>query len=350
MTRNHRTLKIIYRILKNGILIIFIIAIVEYLVIPKITGAKKSVNLITKANISLVVLAVGVEVTSLLAYSMLFRSLLHNKKLKFPTLFNINLSTLSLSHILPGGTAPSSALSYRLLTSQGVSNSDATFSIATSGIGSAAVLNIILWFSLLISIPFRSVKNPLYAVAAIIGSLLIGLIAIGILLLTHGEEFVVVYAKKISNKIPLANPDKIEGFLRNIAQRIDDLIKDRDLMLRALVWASSNWLLDAGCLWLFLAAFGKVMSPIDLLVAYGLANVLAAIPITPGGLGVVEGVLIPTIHGFGASSNVALVAVLSYRLINFWLPIPAGGVSYLNLKIKSRKRGIDISKKTSNQP
>lgn len=323
---------------------IFLIAILEYLVIPKLTGAKKSINLISRANFALVIVAICAEAAALMAYTLLFRSLMHNKSLKFPTLLNINLSTLSLSHILPGGTAPSSALSYRLLTTQGVTNSDATFSIATSGIGSAGILNLILWLALLISIPFRSVKNPLYALAAIVGSLLIGLIAVGILLLTHGEEFVVVYARKISTKIPFADPDKIEGFLRNIAQRIDDLLKDKDLLIRSLIWASANWLLDATCLWLFIAAFGDLMSPIDVLVAYGLANVLAAIPITPGGLGVIEGVLIPTIHGFGASANVALVAVLSYRLINFWLPIPVGGFSYLMLKIQARRKGIDITK------
>ncbi len=348
MTKNHRGLKIFLKILKNGVVLILLIAILEYLVIPKLTGAKKSINLISKANVGLVLIAICAEVAAIIAYSVLFRTLMHNKSVKLPTLLNINLSTLSLSHILPGGTAPSSALSYRLLTSQGVTNSDATFSIATSGIGSAGVLNLILWISLLISIPFRSVKNPLYALAAIVGSLLIGLIATGILLLTHGEEFVVVFVKKISGKIPFADPEKIEAFLRNIAQRIDDIIKDKNLLIRSLIWASANWLLDATCLWLFIAAFGNFMSPVDVLVAYGLANVLAAIPITPGGLGVVEGVLIPTLHGFGASSNVALVAVLSYRLINFWLPIPAGGVSYFILKLQARKRGIDISKGAAN--
>ena len=48
-------------------------------------------------------------------------------------------------------------------------------------------------------------------------------------------------------------------------------------------WAAANWLLDAASLWVFVAAFGHVISPVDLLTAYGLANILAAMPITPGG-------------------------------------------------------------------
>jgi len=39
-------------------------------------------------------------------------------------------------------------------------------------------------------------------------------------------------------------------------------------------------LLDAACLWVFVWSFGTVISPIDLLVAYGLANIFAAIPVT----------------------------------------------------------------------
>ena len=94
-------------------------------------------------------------------------------------------------------------------------------------------------------------------------------------------------------------------------------------------WAALNWILDAASLWVFIFAFGHAVSPIDLLVAYGLANILAVIPITPGGLGVVEGVLIPTLVGFGTPKATAILGVLSYRLVNFWLPIPLGGVAYL---------------------
>lgn len=68
-------------------------------------------------------------------------------------------------------------------------------------------------------------------------------------------------------------------------------------------------------------------------MAFGLANVLAALPITPRGLGVVEGVLIPSLVGFGAAGGTASVAVIGWRLISFWLPIPVGGLAYASLKV-----------------
>ena len=65
---------------------------------------------------------------------------------------------------------------------------------------------------------------------------------------------------------------------------------------------------------------------------------LAAIPVTPGGLGIVEGVLVPSLVGFGATRAVAIVAVIGYRLVNFWLPSPVGAGAYLSLRAR-RGRG-----------
>ena len=62
-----------------------------------------------------------------------------------------------------------------------------------------------------------------------------------------------------------------------------------------------------------------------------MANILAVIPITPGGLGVVEFIAISTLTGFGVPGGVATAGVLCWRLVNFWLPIPFGGVSYVTL-------------------
>ena len=119
--------------------------------------------------------------------------------------------------------------------------------------------------------------------------------------------------------------------LTRIALRIRDLESNPKLLRKAITFASLNWLLDAASLWVFMAAFGYRVNPDALLVAYGLANVLAAIPITPGGLGIVEGVLTSTLVGFGSPRAIAILGVISYRLINFWLPIPIGGLIYLSL-------------------
>ena len=70
----------------------------------------------------------------------------------------------------------------------------------------------------------------------------------------------------------------------------------------------------------------------ELFAAYGIANVLGAIPISPAGLGVVDSVTPVLLVSFGLTRSVATLGVLGWRLVNFWLPIPAGAAAYVWLK------------------
>ena len=63
-----------------------------------------------------------------------------------------------------------------------------------------------------------------------------------------------------------------------------------------------------------------------------MAGVLGVLPVTPGGVGIVEGVLVPTLVASGASTQAALVGVLGWRLISYWLPIPLGALTWLTLR------------------
>ena len=64
-----------------------------------------------------------------------------------------------------------------------------------------------------------------------------------------------------------------------------------------------------------------------LIVTFGLANLVAAIPITPGGLGYVDAAYLGTLVGFGLSSSNARLGIASYRLAQFFLPIVLGAVA-----------------------
>ncbi len=66
--------------------------------------------------------------------------------------------------------------------------------------------------------------------------------------------------------------------------------------------------------------------------------VASAIPLTPGGLGVVEVTLVAVTVGFGAPRATAVLAVLGYRIVNYWLPLIPGAIAYLRLRLR---RGAD---------
>jgi len=305
--------------------------VLEYLVLPELANARKSLDLLGRVNVGWLVAGVIFEGAALAAYAQLTYTVLSPGAPSRFRLFRVNMSSLAVSHVIPGGTAPGTAVAYRLLTDLGVSGSTSAFALATQGVGSAVVLNGLLWLALLISVPLTG-YNPLYGFAAIAGVILLGLFAGVVMLLTRGKHQAADRLTRLTSHLPLVNPTTVAGLVQTVADRLEVLLQDRALLQRALGWAAANWLLDAASLWVFVFAFGHAVSPIDLLVAYGLANVLAVIPITPGGLGVVEGVLIPTLVGFHVPKAVAILGVLSYRLVNFWLPIPAGGIAYLSLR------------------
>jgi hypothetical protein len=96
-------------------------------------------------------------------------------------------------------------------------------------------------------------------------------------------------------------------------------------LLPLLGWASLSWIADAAALWLMFAGFGVFLHPAVLLVGYGLANLINALPeVTPGWLGVMETALAAAYAGLGVPGGVAVVAVLCYRLVSYWLPVAAG--------------------------
>jgi hypothetical protein len=154
-----------------------------------------------------------------------------------------------------------------------------------------------------------------------------------VVLLTRGEQRAAALFQSMAGRLPLIDEEAISRLVHRLAARLRELGSDRSLLIRAISWASANWLLDAASLWVFVAAFGHRVRLDGLLVSFGLAYVLAAIPVTPGGLGVVETVLTSSLIGFGTPRGAALFGVLAFRLINFWVPIPLGGLSYLSLQV-----------------
>jgi uncharacterized protein (TIRG00374 family) len=318
--------------LRRLVSLLLVALVVEYLVLPQVAGARKSIHLVAHANLYLALLGLVLEVASLVAYAQLTLSLLPHRVLRLERVLRINLATLSISHVVPAGAAAGGTLGYRLLVGSGAAGPDAAFALALQGIGSAVVLNFLLWVGLIVSIPLYGF-NPLYGTAAVLGVLLIGFVTAIAVLMTRGEERAVRVLRAVAARVPVITEDGAEALFRRLAVRLQELTSDRGRLWRCVGWAAANWLLDAASLWVFLLAFGRAANPDGLIVAYGLANVLAALPITPGGLGVVEGVLIPVLVGFKTTKGVATLGVLSWRLVNFWLPIPAGAGTYLSLRV-----------------
>jgi uncharacterized protein (TIRG00374 family) len=319
--------------LKRSAAVVAFLLVFNHLVVPQLGGARRAIHLLSDVNPGLLVLALGLQIGAFVAYMELTRATLpRDTPVTRQTLFRIQLSTKAVTNLVPGGSAAGNTLGFRLMTSAGVDPPHAGFSLATVGLGSAVVLNLLLWFALLFSIPTRGF-NPAYVTAAIVGVVILAAFGSLILLLMRGRERAERVIRAVARRMPFVKEDSAARVVRQIALRLQELAGNPPLVWRCLGWAVLNWFLDAGSLFVFLRAFGGWVNPIDLLVAFGLANVLAAIPITPGGLGVVEAVLTSTLVGFGLDRGTAAIGVVTYRLAAFWLPIPLGALAYGSLRV-----------------
>jgi len=97
-----------------------------------------------------------------------------------------------------------------------------------------------------------------------------------------------------------------------------------------------SWLADVAVLALAFVALHSTPPWTGLLLAYCAGQIAASMPVTPGGIGVVEGSITLALVAFGGAETITLAAVLLYRMIAYWGCIPAGGLAWLALRGTSR--------------
>jgi len=308
-------------------------AVIYYFVVPMLPDFQNALDEVQRVEPSLLVIGLLLELMALYCYAPLMKAALGDAghDISRGRLFRIQMSTRALSSIVPGGSAASSALGYRLLTLSGVAGPDAGFALATVGLGSAVVLNMILWLALIVSIPVRGV-NPLYGSAALAGIIVMLIAAMLVWGLMDGQGRSERAIRWLAKRMRL-NPDKAALILGRVAERLEQLMSDRRLLASVAFWAALNWIFDAAALWVFLRAFGITMDADGLFISFGIANVLAALPITPGGLGYVDASYVTMLTGFGAPARRATLGVAGYRFAQFFFPILLGGMLYLSLRV-----------------
>jgi uncharacterized protein (TIRG00374 family) len=329
--------------LRHGLVIFVALLVIEFLVVPKLVGASRHLDLLARLKVGWLIAGVVLEAGSFLCYALLTRTLLPGGGPGLSRLVRIVFSTTAISHVVPGGAVGSAGLGYQLLTTNGVDGTDAGFALATEAVGSAIVLNALLWIALIVSIPLAGL-HPIYVAVALVGVL--GLFAATALVytFTRGEERSVRVVRALGHRIPRVGADRLEHIVRQLGDSVADLGRDRSTLRMAILWSALYWLLDAASLWSFLAALGRLVDPFELLAAYGIANVLAVIPITPGGLGIIEASAGTLLVSFGVPGSVATYGVLGWRLVNYWLPIPIGAGTYISLRVP-RGSGLKADRK-----
>ena len=158
------------------------------------------------------------------------------------------------------------------------------------------------------------------------GGVLIGLAVVGV-------AIIVVLAVPQTRKMVTGT---VWPHLRQIWPRLLDAVSHP---LRLAIAAGANLLLSAAYSLALIAALWSVGAHPAILAAavvFLAGNTVGAATPTPGGLGGVEAVLAAGLTAIGIPAHQAIPAVLLFRMATFWLPIPAGWISYVMLQ----RRGV----------
>jgi uncharacterized membrane protein YbhN (UPF0104 family) len=316
--------------------VIFILSAVGFLyfVLPKLTGVGTTVHRIERGNSWWIAVGVMLEVLSFAGYVVLFRAVFvtGEKRIGWRESYEITMAGLAATRLFAAAGAGGVALT--------------AWALRRSGMEPRLVACRMVAFMVL-----------LYTVYA--GSLMIDGLGLGIGLFPGNGSFALTFLPAIAALIMFATagaiallPGDIErrlargapgsGRIHRLLERLASapaltasgvrtaigLIRRKDVgVLGALAW----WGFDISVLWAMFHAFGSVPPFTVIWMAYFIGMIGNLLPL-PGGLGGVEGGMIGAFAAFNVNLELAVLAVLSYRAISFWLPTFPGAVAYFQLR------------------
>ena len=316
------------------------LGIALYLLIPRLGGLGRDAAELRHAHLWLMILGVVVEIASLGAYVLLYRHLLSSEgaQVKVRAAVTGVMAGFLVSHVVPGGSAAGTVVNVKAMEREGVNARTTGVALVLTVVLSDIALAGLFFVGILYSFLKNSIPVGYVATAIVILPLLAGLVGLVFLFAYRpaaAARALHRVARALHRVIKRIDADKLERSVLEVADEARAALSGRRFAI-AIGLALANWVLDISVLYLFFLAVGHHQHFGALIVAYAVANIAAAIPLTPSGLGIIEATLVGISVGFGAPRAVAVVAVLGYRLVNFWLPLPAGLVAYVRAQTSQR--------------
>jgi uncharacterized protein (TIRG00374 family) len=303
---------------------------------PKASEALNAAHSLGDVGVGWIIVALVAQGISLFAFSVVTYSLLPaDRRPRFLRVLRLDLVTIALSHAIPAGSAAGSALGYGFLAEEGVEHVAAGLAKVVQTVLAAITLQVLLWVAIGLNTIGHAPTAGHLAASSAGAAILLLMIGFGYLVVHH-EQRAARIAARLLGWVPGLDAGRAGEFMIDFAHRARELATQPRTLFWIAGWSMANWVFDLICLWASLRAFGGAGNPVELTIAFCIAQVIGSIPISPAGLGLVEGSLVPLLTGFAVSANVAVLGVLLWRLFNFWLPLPVGLVAYAGIAADRR--------------
>lgn len=310
------------------------VAVVALLIIAwlglrdRLPGVTEITDALGAADPTWLAVALAAEVLSLAMFARQQRRLL--------TAFGVRLTrhrALALAYTrsaiaisLPGGSALSAAYAFRQFRVSGASRHTAATVMVLSGLLSVAALALLYLTGALAAavIQLNQAWNQHPVLTRVTVMLALAMLSfVGLLAWRSGAALRPVRRRPARRR-------------RVLGPVLDAVERARAVPARhwapATGAALANWLADLLCLYAAARAFHLPLDPVTLGAVYLTVQLVRQVPLTPGGIGVIELSLLTGLVAAGAGEAPAAATVLVYRLLSCWLIIPAGFATWLGLR------------------
>jgi uncharacterized protein (TIRG00374 family) len=329
-------------------LAVVLLVVAIYVILPKVIGVKDVLGRLSDATWYWVVIAVAFNALSFGAYSVLFRGVLGgrdddlvHRRLDLKTSFHITMAGFVATTLFSAGGAGGIALTYWALRKAGMSRRRAACRmVAFLVLLYSVYLLALVVFGVLLRSGVLHGDNPVGGTiipAAVAGVALLILVAASFIpedlqrgirkLESRGTRLA-----RLASALAKAS-DTLASGVRTAAVHVTHPRRSALTLAGAVGW----WAGNIGILWASFHAFG-VNVPFGVIVMGFFVGMVANLAPSPAaGVGTVDAGLIGAFVLFGIDADTVFPAILTFRLVGFWLPIPVGVWSYLKLRRTIRK-------------
>jgi putative heme transporter len=288
-----------------------------------------------------VLVGMAAEAGSYLAFAQLQRRFLRagSVNVTLGPITAIALAATSIANSFPAGPVLSTLFSFRQYRRRGADQAVAGWSVAATFVSLSVALTVVAAVGAAVA---GAEGASLDLIPPIVAALILAL-AMGLVFVQERAAVRIISAAlHLSQRLIRWPHGELATHINRIIHRLTRVHLSPAQVGAAFALALANWLLDCGCLALSFLAVGAPVPWKGLLLAYGAGQLAANLPITPGGLGVVEGSLTIAIVAYGGAAGSTVVAVLLYRFISFWLILPIGWAAWGWLTWIARRRPLPM--------
>jgi uncharacterized protein (TIRG00374 family) len=267
--------------------------------------------------------AAVLELGSYVAFALVQRRLLGagGVDMSLGRLTAVTLASTAMANSMPAGPLVSLVYAFRQYRRRGADGALAGWTLGALFVCASVTLALVAAAGVAVA----GAEGAGLDLLGVTAGVLVAALALGVLFVQRGLiVWLLSGTVRISKRLLRWPGGDVEQHIERIVVRLTTVSLSGTELAAVVGWGAANWVLDCGCLALSFVALGVGVPWKGLLLAYGAGQLAANLPITPGGLGVVEGSLTVALVAFGGAESSTVAVVLLYRIMSFWIELPVG--------------------------